>query len=201
MKTISLSLIAIMLSVMAMGLILAEGDQTGVDDLTGEGNLIATQNSGDQTQLRIKVQDGTCLDGDGKQIQIRTEDGNRVHFMVGNFEANTDLPMTQEMIQNRTRLHVELSNGINSEVKVMPDAAFEKARERLGAKCEEDCTIELKQVGVGNQVKAAYEIKTQKQSKVLGLFKAQMQVQAQVDAETGEVIQAKKPWWAFLATE
>jgi hypothetical protein len=28
-----------------------------------------------------------------------------------------------------------------------------------------------------------------------------MQVQAQVDAENGDVILAKKPWWAFLATE
>jgi hypothetical protein len=28
-----------------------------------------------------------------------------------------------------------------------------------------------------------------------------MQVQAQVDAETGEIIQVNKPWWAFLAVE
>jgi hypothetical protein len=28
-----------------------------------------------------------------------------------------------------------------------------------------------------------------------------MQVQAQVDAENGEVIQTHKPWWAFLASE
>lgn len=25
--------------------------------------------------------------------------------------------------------------------------------------------------------------------------------EAQIDAETGEVIQTKKPWWAFLASE
>jgi hypothetical protein len=28
-----------------------------------------------------------------------------------------------------------------------------------------------------------------------------MQVSAQVDAENGEVIAVKKPWWAFLASE
>ena len=28
-----------------------------------------------------------------------------------------------------------------------------------------------------------------------------MDVEAQVDAESGEVIQTKKPWWAFLASE
>ena len=28
-----------------------------------------------------------------------------------------------------------------------------------------------------------------------------MHVQAQIDAETGELIRAKKAWWAFLASE
>jgi hypothetical protein len=28
-----------------------------------------------------------------------------------------------------------------------------------------------------------------------------MDVQAQVDAETGELLKVKKPWWAFLASE
>ena len=84
----------------------------------------------------------------------------------------------------------------------MPDTASETALARLGAKCEENnCTIELKEVGTRSQVKAAYEIKTQKQARVLGLFQVKMQVQAQVDAENGEVIQTNKPWWAFLATE
>lgn len=80
----------------------------------------------------------------------------------------------------------------------------ERALERLRLKVcseEQECTIELKEVGSGEQAKIAYELKTQRQSKVLGLFKAQMQVQAQVDAENGEVIKVKKPWWAFLASE
>ena len=38
-------------------------------------------------------------------------------------------------------------------------------------------------------------------SKVFGIFKTDMDVEAQIDAETGEVIKSKKPWWAFLATE
>ena len=86
----------------------------------------------------------------------------------------------------------------------MPDTASERALERLQLKtCSEEngCSIELKEVGQGDQVKAAYEVQVQKQAKVLGLFKTKMQVQAQVDAENGEVISAKKPWWAFLASE
>jgi hypothetical protein len=52
-----------------------------------------------------------------------------------------------------------------------------------------------------SDIKLAYELKTQRQAKILGIIKAQMRVQAQIDAENGEVIQIKKPWWAFLATE
>jgi hypothetical protein len=90
------------------------------------------------------------------------------------------------------------------EVKIMPDTASERALERLRLNvCSEEnnCSIELKEVGNGNQTKAAYEVKVEKQARVLGLFKTKMQVQAQVDAENGEVIQTKKPWWAFLASE
>ena len=86
----------------------------------------------------------------------------------------------------------------------MPNTASETALQRLRLKVcseENECQIELKEVAQNNQIKVAYEIKTQRQSKILGLFGARMQVQAQVDAENGEIIQVKKPWWAFLATE
>jgi hypothetical protein len=77
-------------------------------------------------------------------------------------------------------------------------------RYALKAKCEErNCTIELKEVAIGksNETKLAYEIKTEKSSKVLLLFRKKMPLIAQVDAETGEVISVKKPRWAFIARE
>ena len=114
------------------------------------------------------------------------------------------MQMSQEQTQAGTKLQVKLSNGKNAEVKVMPDKASEKAMERLRIKvCSEEnnCQIELKEVGQGEQVKPAYEVKVQKQARLFGLFKTKMNVQAQVDADNGEVIQSKKPWWAFLARE
>ena len=86
----------------------------------------------------------------------------------------------------------------------MPDVASETALEKLRLKnCveSEGCLIELKEVGQGEDAKLSYELKTQRQSKIFGLFKARMKVEAQVDAQTGELIDSKKPWWAFLATE
>lgn len=206
---------------MAMPLVMAAGSQGGADNSgaglqdginaseTGENvqlnTGLSTQNQGEENQLQnqvqAQVQTGTYMNQAGQQMQVQAGEGNEVKLQSGNVEAKTTMTMTQEQAQNRTKLQVKLSNGLNAEVKVMPNTASETALARLGAKCEGNCTIELKEVGTGSQIRAAYEIKTQKQVKVLGLFQAQMQVQAQVDAENGEVIQAKKPWWAFLAAE
>jgi len=212
MKSLNIALIAVMmLSLLATPLVMAAGQQSGATNASGAGESVQvntetqTQNQGAETQLQnqvqAQVQTGTYMNQAGEQMQIQAGEGNEVKLQSGNVEATTAMTMTQEQVQNRTKLQVMLSNGMNAEVKVMPDAASETALARLGAKCEGTCTIELKEVGTGSQIKAAYEIKTQKQAKVLGLFQAKMQVQAQVDAENGEVIQAKKPWWAFLATE
>ena len=157
-----------------------------------------------QAQTRLEVQDGMHIGEGGQMIKVQTRENNKIMLEVGGVSADCDCEMKQERIQNKTKLYAGLSNGKNAEIKVMPDTASERALERLRLKVcseENECQIELKEVGSGEKIKLAYELKTQRQSKVLGLFRARMQVQAQVDAETGEVIKVKKPWWAFLASE
>jgi len=86
----------------------------------------------------------------------------------------------------------------------MSDSASEKASEKLKLNvCSEEnnCNIELKEVGSGENVKAAYEVKVEKQSRLFLIFKKKMQVEAEIDAETGELLRTGKPWWAFLASE
>lgn len=192
---------------LAAGANAQQGMNAGIDGGSGVEveTQLSTQNQGAQTQLQdqVRVQTGNYAGQNGESMQIEnSENGLGVTLRTRNVSAHIGLNMTQEKVQNRTKLQVRLSNGLNAEIKVMPDTASLRAQEVLGAKCEEkNCTIELKEVGTGNQTRAAYEIKTQKESRVLGLFRAQMQVQTQIDAENGEVVQTKKPWWAFIATE
>ena len=61
--------------------------------------------------------------------------------------------------------------------------------------------IELKEVQAGESKKLAYEVQAEKQVKLFGFIKKQMKVRAEIDADTGETIQTKKAWWAFLAKE
>jgi hypothetical protein len=108
------------------------------------------------------------------------------------------------MLQNRTRARLNLSNGRNAEIKIMPNTASETALARLRLRnCNESnkCTIELKEVGKGNETRAAYEVQVQRHFRILGMFRTKANVRAQIDAENGEVIRTNKPWWAFLASE
>ena len=166
------------------------------------------QNKGQETKVQAQTatqaKAGNYQTEKGQSMQIREQSQNKMQLSSGGVSANTGMKMTQEKVQDKTKLKVQLSNGRNAEVKVMPNTASEKAIERLQLKvcsAENNCQIELKEVGKGEQVRAAYEVHAEKEAKLFGLFKTKMQVQAQVDAENGEVIQSKKPWWAFLASE
>jgi len=144
-------------------------------------------------QLKLKIH--------GENITIDEIDNETLQIITDKINAKTGLNLTTDQVLNGTALYAWLSNGERSEIKIMPGTASERAIERLRLKvCNEsnNCTIMLKEVGVGNQTRVAYEISTQENSRVLFLFKNKMILKAQVDAETGDVISVKKPWWSFL---
>lgn len=138
----------------------------------------------------------------GKSLRVESAENNSEDIIVGNVRAKVRLNLSSEEFENKTILKALMSNGRFAEVKILPDRASETAQERLRAKCEErNCTFELKEVGTGNQTRLAYEMSAEKEARLFLLFKNKMEVKAQVDAETGEIISVKKPWWAFLASE
>jgi DNA uptake protein ComE-like DNA-binding protein len=158
--------------------------------------------------IRGRVKAGVYTSESGEQIRVREMAQNRMALSFGDdeVEVETELEVEEETENGTTKLRVKLNNGRNAEVKIMPNAASEKALERLRLKtCSEEnnCTIELKEVGKlgGNESRLGYEVQIERHSRVLGIFKAKMKVRTQVDAENGEIIKVNKPWWAFIATE
>lgn len=86
-------------------------------------------------------------------------------------------------------------------VKILPETASLRARERLG---ELGFNISLKEVQNPKSDKVGpfkyiYEVKAKKEGKLFGFLKVHGDVSAEVDAETGEVLKVHKPWWAFMA--
>lgn len=155
--------------------------------------------------IRNRVKAGIYTNEEGDQIRVSEMANNRMRLMAGNRSADCEenCNLSEEKIGNRTRLRMHMSNGNETEIKIMPDKANERALERLKLKfCNEtnNCTIQLREVGKGKKIMAAYEIQVERHKKLFGFFKIKAIEKAQVDAETGESIVVKKPWWAFLAT-
>jgi len=158
--------------------------------------------------IRNRIHAGVYTSPTGEQIRIRELAQNRLLLSYNGegVKAETELEIEEETENNKTKLKTKLSNGRNAEIKIMPGVAAERALERLRLKVcnsENNCSIELKEVGKGegNKTRAAYEMQIQRHHKLLGMFRIKAMNRAQVDAETGEIIAVKKPWWAFLATE
>lgn len=155
------------------------------------GNLVIGSN----------VQNKVVVNNNGEEVQVQIQE--RETLRSRNVTAHTDLEIESNMTQNRTRLQVHLSNGRNAEIKIMPDTASERAIERLRLKvCNEsnNCTIELKEVGQGNETRLNYELQAERYFRILGIFQAKAKVRAEINAENGDV-SVKNPWWAFLATK
>jgi len=166
--------------------------------------LVVAQNMSAEQNIKAQITSKNYTNNAGQKIQIQKQSENQIQLKVKNVTANTSLNITANETRNRTRFHVRLSNGRNAEIKIMPDTASKKALERLRLKvCNEsnNCTLQLKEIRQKNQTRIAYEMQVEQQARIFGIFKTKMQVQAQVDAEDGEIIQIKRPWWSFLATK
>jgi len=154
-------------------------------------------------KLTAYVVDSGQGDGTGNQEQMQNQINSEM--MVGNdsdehgCKASTGNSWCESK-QKCLRLWEENCTS----VKIMPSTASATAIARLGIKnCNksEGCTIVLKETGSGNQTKATYEVKAQKDVKLFGFIKTKMGVSAQVDSDTGNVTSTKKPWWRIFAVE
>jgi len=216
----------LLFSLLLMSLVLAEQNQVQTQNKV---NSAITQQI--RTELRDKAQEikddikelretRKELNGDIKAYlqerkEIRAEirginltfekgEGEEIKLRIGNFTARTTLNITEEQDENNNTILVVQKGDKTREIKIMPDTAAERALERLKLKvCNETegCTIELKDVPVKKVERLAYEMQVQRHYKLLGLFRAKAQNKVQIDAENGEIISTKKPWWAFLAKE
>ncbi len=152
--------------------------------------------------LRERIQEKEEVILEKKNITLKRIDNKILEIKEKESVIKTRLNLTSE--GNGSQIRIMLSNGRNAEIKIMPEVAAERALEKLRLKnCNEsrNCTIELKQVGEGNKTQAIYEARVQKEFRLFGFIKRNREVLTQIDAETGEEIQTRRPWWSFLASE
>ena len=160
----------------------------------------------EERKIRDMIKNGEEFEvrGFDRDIKVKQLTDEQKEIIAEKINAKTNLELTAEDIDNKTILRTMLSNGRNAEIKVMPDSASQRALERLRLRvCNEsnNCRIELKETGSGNKTRLTYELQLERHSRILGIFKAKMNVKSRINAENGEVIGVAKPWWAFLASE
>lgn len=173
-----------------------------------------TDETGNKVEIEIKTEirtDGTTIteekrefiNKDGKLIKIKLRfenDGVNIkierEIEVEGKKIESKLEILEKFEGEEVQLKAKLSNGNEREIKIMPDKASEIALEKLETK---DFNLELKEVGEGENLQAVYIAKVDKNGKLLGLFKVRLKSEAQINSETGEIINLEKPWWNFLA--
>ena len=218
-------LLIVLFLVLSMGLVLAaQNDSLGKENNSSNKNASngknqsgieknqtnnSNQGIGQEFSQQIRERKEEIKSGEyngslGQLLKVRELAQNLRELRVNDIPAQTDLNITAETdTEGKTKLTTKLKNGQEKEIKIMPDTASQTALDRLKLKVcstENNCTIQLKDVGSGNTEKVQYEVQIERHSRILGIFQKKMQVSADVDAETGDV-KTHKPWWAFIATE
>ncbi len=136
----------------------------------------------------------------------------RAHLAQGDYEGecqgeeeetevkiDEELEIEVEEESGQSTIQIRLSNQERKELRISSKEAKEIARERL--RVQNLTRIELKESVHKNVPMVVYHIESEKQGKFLGIFKMGMKVSTEIDAESGEVIETSKPWWAFLVAE
>ena len=179
-------------------------DSRNVRENQTENRGIGQNLSGQIREIKGELREGNYTGSLGQLLSVKQLSANLRELREGSISAKTDLNITAENdTDGKIKFKTKLKNGGEIEIKIMPNTASERALEVLRLKvCSADnnCTIQLKNVGSGKDEKVDYEIQIQRHSKILGIFSKKMSVTTDVDAGTGDV-KVKKPWWAFLATE
>ncbi|MFH1450603.1 MAG: hypothetical protein ABIF92_01335 [archaeon] len=178
----------------------------------GAQNTVQTQNSGEDSNVQIQLQDGandTETDDEPvpELISVETPEQERARERIkeakieqkeekyqlksGEVTADSQFVMTKE----RETIMVQLNNNIQKELKVLPDTASEKAVER--ARLRKVVSVELQE----ENGELVYEVVGERPVKVLGLFKAQMRITTRINAENNAVKKIKQPWWAIFASD
>lgn len=76
-------------------------------------------------------------------------------------------------------------------VKLLPD----QVAGTVGVMGKDIVSLELKI----QEERPLYTIKAMKPVKLFGIISITQRIEGEIDAESGEIISMKKPWWSFLA--
>lgn len=199
----------ILLSTLLLSFALAEQNQYGVDDEDDDpddgigkayGNTIKTELK-ERNRLHIYAENRTencpdnctcegavtkCqLENGGREMTVRAGNSGNIIFQTKGVNASTQVTLYHQ----NGKVYGNFS-GEEKEI-VLPDEAQERIQNRTKARIQ---NMTLTEEGY-------YQIQAQKKSRLFFLFPVKEKVEAKVNAENGEVLRIRNPWWGFLAKD
>lgn len=133
------------------------------------------------------------LDG-GKQMSVYAQSGNKIVINSGGENMTTNVTLYHHDGRVFGVFDGEEENESKAkEIKVLPNEAYERAREGIRARVHNE-SLSLNEEG-------EYEYRLRKEARFLGIFKVRERMELRMDPETGEVLREKAPWWGFLAND
>ena len=151
--------------------------------------------TGEVREVRIKIE---SREKDGELrifLKVKAREGEQEDELEIEIEDELEV----EVEEGDDSLTVVTSDDERKEIKVLPDDAIKRIRERL--KSAEIERIELREEVHKNVPRVVYLIEGNQNGKFLGVFKLKLKAAASVDSETGEIVDVRVPWWAFLVSE
>jgi hypothetical protein len=119
---------------------------------------------------------------------------NQEHVLAFNGSGGNEIEIEEQGVKVRTRENLMLSNNQmvagDANILIFPGAIQQKLKLN---------NMEQARLHVENGV-PYYQVNGTKTGKLLGLIDVELQVQAQIQAQNGNVENEQGPWWAFLVT-
>jgi|GEM_PF-6728408 len=115
---------------------------------------------------------------------------------VGIMKKENMVEIASNGVTAQTALDVAVENGEmivgNTKVKVLPDQASERAKQVIAA-------LNVKNVSIREQAgKIVYSVNGLKSGKLLFVAPVELDVTANIDPATNEVLNIETPWWSFM---
>jgi len=139
----------------------------------------------------------TC---EGSSVKCELKNGREITIHTGEF-GNTNIQVKGENMSTNVslyrgdngKLYGTFGNNETREIKMLPDQVKEKIRENLSKQLgNENITLDKN---------GTYQYQGEKNVTLFLFFHIKEKINAQLDSATGQVIQLKKPWWAFLTKD
>jgi len=140
----------------------------------------------------------TCT---GSVMKCTLANGREMTIMAGN-SGNTIVQVKGENMTTKVVLYKAedgkvygvFKNNETKAVRMLPDQVREKIKEKLARQLEKE-DVTLTEDGT-------YQYDGEKKKKLFMFIPVNAMVRAEIDPETGEVLEISKPkWWEFLATD